>query len=220
MMNDSNGQVSTGAMNNLTLELHSDADETFYLFSSQTLKLEGVGRDFRGGKSRQLPASIRPLPKSPVRYERVSLTPSPRKSSRFAEAELDRWTVRLCQRLTDRMAESDTSSATDDEEMDSTPKEETFRFAWYKIDVDAEKAQQLCREHRESSWSEIEHKIREAWDKGEVDILGRSNDQHDDGTYSGVQVTICSSSTFRRLYAELSLPFEAYLSDQVDLENT
>lgn len=193
-MNDQNGQA--GTLNNLTLDLRLDDSESFLLLSSHTNFLAAGGTQRGRGKLRDIPSTFSSSSQS---QEKREAGPSPRKKTQLSDARLKAWTIRLCQIVVDhnspKRKDCETGSITEDEDhglnASLDDKEVTHRYAWYKTSFDAASVERLCEESKVQNWTELEARIREAWDKGMIDILARSDEQFGDGTYSSIRVRVC-----------------------------
>lgn len=191
-----------GALNNLTLEIQLCPGESFYLSSAHHVRLDAAPSSNGAGSVRTS------VPRSPSKsQQRQSVTPSPQKLQRYRQAKLAQWTLRLCHQIDpiERARAIESGSATEeDEEEDEGADGHAMHAgsasraggvssgmitAWYIARIDGKRAEGLRNEAGMDTWEMMESKLRAGWDRGGIDVLGRSEDQRQDGTYSHVRVS-------------------------------
>ncbi|PWN38311.1 uncharacterized protein FA14DRAFT_159930 [Meira miltonrushii] len=193
MTSDIHQEIHPGPLNNLTLHVQAESGESFYLFSSEHVRLNAIPTTNTNGPS---------LSQS----SRRSATPSPQKLQRLKHAQLDKWTIRLCQKIDlqerSKNAVNDDSSTEEDEEnsqkqkrtVKKEPRESVANLndkeviAWYLLSLEHDQIQPLLDQAKVRRWDELETLIRSAWDAGSVDVLGREEDQKDDQTYTELRL--------------------------------
>lgn len=209
MTSDNHKEIHPGPLNNLTLHVQAENGESFYLFSSEHVRLNAIPTTNANGPS---------LSQS----SRRSATPSPQKLQRLKHAQLDKWTIRLCQKIDlqerKKNAIDDDSTTEEDEEYSQKQKRSIKKepkrsvtgisdskdaIAWYTLSLTHDQIQPLLDQAKAKRWDELETLIRSAWDAGSVDVLGREGDQKEDQTYSQLRLQFQTSSSTRAA----SLPF-------------
>ncbi|MCO5613719.1 hypothetical protein L7F22_067997 [Adiantum nelumboides] len=190
MTSDFHQEVHAGSLNNLTLHVQDGKGESFYLFSSEHVRLNAVPTTNKNSQSLS-------------QNSRRSITPSPQKLQRFKHAQLDKWTIRLCQKIdsqeTSKKNEFDDDSSTEEDEKDSQKHKKGLRrsdidakdhkvTAWYLLSLTQEQIQPLLDTAKVKRWDELETLIRSAWDAGSIDVLGREEDQSEDQTYTELRI--------------------------------
>jgi hypothetical protein len=189
MTSDFHQEIHAGSLNNLTLHIQDGKGESFYLFSSEHVRLNAVPTTNKNSQSLS-------------QNSRRSITPSPQKLQRFKHAQLEKWTIRLCQKidsLESKKSEVDDDSSTEEDEKDIQKHTIGLRrsdidtkdhkvIAWYLLSLTQEQIQPLLDKAKVKRWDELETLIRSAWDAGSIDVLGREEDQREDQTYTELRI--------------------------------
>lgn len=189
-------EIHPGPLNNLALHIPVNEEESFYLFSSENVRLNAIP----SSNTNEIP---------PLQHSRQSITPSPQKVQKFKYAHLDIWTIRICQKVNKReqcneVKSDDESSTEEEEEKKSIQKDKKRRtkgkgkshvrsedemvIAWYSFSIAHDQIEPFLNQINVKRWDEMEALIRSAWEAGYVNVLGRSDDQNDDQTYSELQL--------------------------------
>jgi len=171
-----------GLLHNLSLEIPTDGNESWYAYSSHQVAATKPALDRRSASASG------------------SATPSPQKQRKRSPPRLQNWTVRLCQIVkqgTGSSSKKDHQTHTTEAEDSLTESDEDLPLepadvltAWYSAQFNASLASTLTKESGESSWHTLELSIRVAWDKSCVDVMGSQEERYKDGTYPSIKVSV------------------------------